>query len=435
MVSGKVSEHGIWDKVDQIPDDELWRVRERRRDRLVSFSRERLKSQYEQRGMSDYEVRKAREVLSSDALTIGFARRFAPHTSALLCCYQIRIGLTRACLQTRRDPFQILFAGKAHPRDDGGKELIRQIVQFSRREEVRSHIVFLEDYDLAVARYLVQGVDVWLNTPRRPMEASGTSGMKVLANGGMNVSIPDGWWAEGYRSNTGWSIGRGEEYSDPNYQDRIEAMALYDILEKEVVPLFYDRSSEGLPRAWITRIKSSMRILCPTFNTEFGMVSEYAERFYFPSSIRATKLSADTLKGASELVVWKHRLREKWNQVKVQSVTTSGPETLTSAEADANTQETLSVGNVLYVAADIRLGELAPEDVVVQAYRGPLDSNHQVTFGAGIPLALVESRDGVFRYEGEIICDTTGRQGFSVRVLPYHPDAELPHELNLITWE
>ncbi len=430
--SQEVSEHGIWDKVDQIPDEELWRVRERRRDRLVTFSRERLKSQYEQRGMSDYEVRLAREVLSSNALTIGFARRFATYKRASLLLSDPD-RLTRMLTDPQR-PVQILFAGKAHPRDDGGKELIRQIVQFSRREEVRNHIVFLEDYDLAVARYLVQGVDVWLNTPRRPMEASGTSGMKVLANGGMNVSIPDGWWAEGYRPNTGWSIGRGEEYSDPNYQDRIEAMALYDILEKEVVPLFYDRSSEGTPRAWISRIKSSMRILCPTFNTN-RMVSEYVERFYFPSSIRATKLSANMLKGATDLVVWKQRLRDKWNQVKVQSVTTSVMETLTKATAASDSPETLSVGNMLHVTAEVRLGELTTEDVVVQAYRGPLDSNHQVTFGAGIPLVLVKSADGVFRYEGDIDCDTTGRQGFSVRVLPYHPDAALPHELNLITWE
>jgi starch phosphorylase len=428
-----VSERGIWDKVDQIPDEELWRVRETRRDRLVTFSRERLRSQYEQRGMSDYEVRKAREVLSSNALTIGFARRFATYKRATLLLSDPD-RLTRLLTDAQR-PVQILFAGKAHPRDDGGKELIRQIVQFSRRDEVRSRIVFLEDYDLSVARYLVQGVDVWLNTPRRPMEASGTSGMKVLANGGMNVSIPDGWWAEGYRPNTGWSIGRGEEYSDPNYQDRVEAMALYDILEKEVVPLFYDRSSEGVPRAWIARIKSSMRILCPTFNTN-RMVTEYAERFYFPASIRATKLSADNLSCASELVVWKHRVRAKWDQVKVQAVTSSGPEPQTApASADADSQETLSVGNMLHVAAEIHLGELLAEDVVVQAYHGPLDSNHQVTFGAGTLLVLADSKDGVFRYEGDISCDTTGRQGFSVRVLPYHPDAALPHELNLITWE
>jgi starch phosphorylase len=431
--SQETNEHGIWDKVDQIPDEELWRVRERRRDRLVTFSRERLKTQYEQRGMSDFEVRKAREVLSPNALTLGFARRFATYKRASLLLTDPD-RLTRLLTDPQR-PVQLLFAGKAHPRDDGGKELIRQIVQFSRRDEVRSRIVFLEDYDLSVARYLVQGVDVWLNTPRRPMEASGTSGMKVLANGGMNVSIPDGWWAEGYRPNTGWSIGRGEEYSDPNYQDRIEAMALYDILEKEVVPLFYDRSIEGLPRAWIARIKSSMRILCPTFNTN-RMVSEYAERFYFPATVRAAKLSAGKLNRASELVDWKHKTRAKWNQVNVQSVTSNGLEPpMVPANGDKKLQETYSVGNTLHVIAEVQLGELSAEEVVVQAYHGPLDSNHQVTFGSGTLLTLVSSSNGVFKYEGHIPCDTTGRQGFSVRVLPFHPDAALPHELNLITWE
>lgn len=430
--SQEINDHGIWDKVDQIPDEELWRVRERRRDRLVVFSRERLKDQYEQRGMSDYEIRKAREVLSSNALTIGFARRFATYKRAALLLADPE-RLTRLLTDPQR-PVQILFAGKAHPRDDGGKELIRQIVQFARREEVRSRIVFLEDYDLSVARYLVQGVDVWLNTPRRPMEASGTSGMKVLANGGMNVSIPDGWWDEGYRPNTGWSIGRGEEYADPNYQDRIEAMTLYDILEKEVVPLFYDRSSEGLPRAWISRIKSSMRILCPTFNTN-RMVSEYADRFYLPASQRATELCADGLKGAAELVTWKQRMHDNWSQVKVESVTSDSPGAEPKAARDSHPQETLSVGRMLHVVAVVRLGPITPDEVIVQAYHGPLDTNHQVTLGAGTPLSLSKSGDGVYTYEGDISCENSGLQGFSVRVLPSHASAALPHELNLIAWE
>ena len=255
-------------------------MKQRRRERTIAFARERLKRQYENRGMSEFEVRKVREVLHPDALTIGFARRFATYKRAALLLSDAE-RIARLLTDPNR-PVQIIMAGKAHPRDDGGKELIRKIVQFAKTEEVRNRIVFLEDYDMNVARYLVQGVDVWLNTPRRPMEASGTSGMKVLANGGLNLSIPDGWWAEGAtHGQVGWSIGRGEDYSDPDYQDRIEASMLYDLLEKEVIPLFYDRNTEGVPRAWIARVKNSMRELVPVFNTH-RMVAEYATKFYFP---------------------------------------------------------------------------------------------------------------------------------------------------------
>jgi starch phosphorylase len=417
-----MSDPGIWAKVEEIPDEEIWRVRERRRERMVVFARNRLRRQYEQRGMSAYEIRQAREVLNPDALTIGFARRFATYKRATLLLSDPE-RLIRLLTDAQR-PMQIVMAGKAHPRDDGGKELIRQIVHFARKTEVRHHIVFLEDYDLSMARHLVEGVDVWLNTPRRPMEASGTSGMKVLANGGLNVSIPDGWWAEGYDPRVGWSIGRGEEYPDPDYQDRIEASALYDILEKEVAPLFYDRSTEGLPRAWIARMKSSMRLLCPVFNAH-RMVSEYAERFYIPASHRSQQLQADDLARARALVEWKSELNRQWPQVRIERVETQTPKD----------QEILCVGNTIYVVANVRLGDLHPTDVVVQAYHGPLDINRQVVRGVSVPLVWKCQEEGLHRYEGEIPCNMSGLQGFSVRVLPTHPDAALPQELALIAWE
>jgi starch phosphorylase len=420
--SQDVSDPEIWDRVDNIPDEEVWRVRERRREKLVLFARERLRRQYEQRGLGEYEIRQTRAVLNPDVLTIGFARRFATYKRATLLLSDPE-RLLRLMHDPQR-PVQFLFAGKAHPRDDGGKELIRQIVQFSRREEARSRVVFLEDYDLVVARYLVQGVDVWLNTPRRPMEASGTSGMKVLANGGLNVSVPDGWWAEGYDPRAGWSIGRGEEYADPDYQDHVEAQALYDILEKEVVPLFYERSTEGIPRAWIARVKNSMRLLCPIFNTH-RMVAEYTERFYLPATERYHALTANHLARAKALVAWKHRVREAWPQVKVKEVTVQLP----------GHGESIQVGEKAHVIARVHLGPLTPEDVVAQAYYGTLDSAHQVIRGTPLPLTLQGAEDGVCRYEGDVPGETSGRQGVSVRVLPTHPDALLPNELALITWE
>ena len=414
---------GLWNRVMDIPDEALWRVRERRREQLITFARQRLKMQYERRGMSDFEIRQTSELLNPDVLTIGFARRFATYKRATLLLSDPQ-RLIRLLTDPQR-PVQILIAGKAHPRDDGGKDLIRQIVQFARREEVRHRIVFLEDYDIALARQLVQGVDVWLNTPRRLMEASGTSGMKVLANGGLNLSIPDGWWAEGCEMgrDLGWTIGKGEDYPDPDYQDKVEASALYDLLEKEVVPLFYDRTQEGLPRAWITRIKNSMKTLCPFFNTH-RMVSEYAERFYFPATQRYNMLMQGDPMRASALVAWKRRLRGQWGSVWVERVETQQAEGVS-----------VHVGMELHVVALVRLGALTPEDVTVQAYHGPLDIAHQVTHGAVIPLAWKEQNDGLHRYEGDVPCNMSGLQGFSVRILPTHPDAKLPQELNLIAWE
>ena len=420
--SQDIHDQRIWDRIQEIPDEELWRVREYRRERLVTFARTRLKQQYEQRGMSEYEVRQTREVLHPDVLTIGFARRFATYKRATLLLSDAE-RLTRLLNDPQR-PVQIVMAGKAHPRDEGGKEMIRQIVHFARQEEIRPRIVFLEDYDLTVARQLVQGVDIWLNTPRRLMEASGTSGMKVLPNGGLNVSIPDGWWAEAYEPGAGWSIGKGEDYPDPDTQDKVEAGLLYDILEREVVPLFYDRSTEGIPRAWIARIKNSMRLLCPRFNTH-RMVAEYTDRFYLPSTQRYRALTADDMARTKALLAWKQRVREQWPQVHVQRVEAQMP----------GEDGILSVGAAIHVVAIVHLGDLTPDDVVVQAVHGPLDVNRQVTHETPVALTHISVQDGEHRYEGDIPCTTSGLQGFSVRILPTHSDAALPQELALVAWE
>jgi len=241
------TDHSIWRRVDHIPDAELWRTHERRRERLVVFARRRLKAQLRRRGAPLSEIARAEEVLDPDALTIGFARRFATYKRGTLIFRNLdRLG---AIINDKDRPVQLLFAGKAHPRDHGGKELIAEILHIARRPEFRRRIVFLEDYEINLARYMVQGVDVWLNNPRRPLEASGTSGMKVCPNGGINLSILDGWWVEGYAQDNGWAIGAGEEYTDLHYQDDVESRAIYDLLEQEIVPSFYTRSSDGLPRS------------------------------------------------------------------------------------------------------------------------------------------------------------------------------------------
>src|SRR5205807_480278 len=277
----------------------------------------RLKMQFKRRGAPPAEIARAEEVLDPDALTIGFARRFATYKRGTLLFRNLeRMG---AIINHKDRPVQIIFAGKAHPRDHGGKELIAEILHIARRPEFRRRIVFIEDYDIHVARYLAQGIDVWLNNPRRPLEASGTSGMKICCNGGINLSILDGWWVEGYAHNNGWAIGAGEEYTDLAYQDEVESRAIYDLLEQEIVPLFYTRSSDGLPRGWLRMMKRSIATLNPVYNTG-RMVAEYTTICYLPSAARYQKLSADGLAGAKALAEWRRAMQRNWQQVRVVAV-------------------------------------------------------------------------------------------------------------------
>ncbi|HQY88258.1 MAG TPA: alpha-glucan family phosphorylase, partial [Tepidisphaeraceae bacterium] len=254
-----------WNDVDQIPDEELWRTHERCREKLVVHARKMLRDQLQNRGATFEQLATADSVLDPEALTIGFARRFATYKRATLLLRD-RDRLKALLTNTQR-PLQFVFSGKAHPADQGGKDLIRQIVDFARDAGVRRRFVFLENYDMSVARVLVQGVDVWLNTPRRPYEASGTSGMKAAANAVLNCSILDGWWVEGYEPDVGWAIGRGEQYNDPEYQDHVEGQSLYDLLERQIVPIFYDRGDDNIPREWVRRMKQCLRKLAPMFNT------------------------------------------------------------------------------------------------------------------------------------------------------------------------
>ncbi len=415
----KPADQSIWQRVERIPDVELWRAHERRRERLVAFARKCLVHQLRRRGVGSKEINAAYEVLNPDALTIGFARRFATYKRATLLLHDVE--RLKRLLNDPERPIQFIFAGKAHPRDNAGKEFIRELIHFARQEGVRNHIVFLENYDINVARYLVQGVDVWLNTPRRPMEASGTSGMKVIPNGGLNLSILDGWWCEGYETDTGWAIGAGEEYSDPAYQDEVESKNLYDVLENEIIPLFYERTGDGLPRQWIAKVKASMMKLAPVFNTN-RMVREYTERFYMKAYSNWKKLSANNFELAKKLVEWKQRVKANWDGVQI----------LSARLHDENAE----VGMALRVTAHVRLGELTPDDVVVHIYSGQLDSDRNITDSTIETMKCVNDTgsDGVYEYEGYIPCDESGLFGYSVRVLPYHPDMPDRFDLEMIRW-
>ena len=414
----------LWDRVDMIPDAELWRSHERMRERLVGFVRGRLRTQLRKRGANRAWVKQAAEVLDPEALTIGFARRFATYKrAALILSDPDRL---EKILNDPERPVQIIFAGKAHPKDHPGKELIRQLVHLAQEERFRKRIVFVEDYNIEVGRYLVQGVDVWLNNPRRPLEASGTSGMKVPPNGGINLSILDGWWCEGYHKDNGWSIGAGEDYEDHAedhaYQDDVESTALYDLLENEIVPTFYDRGSDDVPREWTRVMKNSMRTVNAEFNTN-RMVEEYTERFYIPCMQNAIRLGEDKYAKARVLADWRRRMSAGWPGVVI-------------AKVDAPPRTAHPMGTSLPVTAHIRLGDVPVEEVLVEVYHGLLDIDGQITAGETATLfATGEDADGATVFTGEIPCRRAGQRGFTVRAVPRKDGYPLDRfETGLITW-
>jgi starch phosphorylase len=414
------ADHSVWEGVAQIPDEEFWRAHERCRERLVSWTRQTLREQLIKRGAGFDDLAAADEVLDPEALTIGFARRFATYKRGALLLRDTE-RLKRMLEDTKR-PIQFIFAGKAHPADHEGKELIRAIVNFARSTpHIRRRMVFVENYDINIARQLVQGVDVWLNTPRRGMEASGTSGMKAAANGVPNCSILDGWWVEGYSPDLGWAIGRGETYADAGYQDHVESMALYDLLEKQIIPSFYHRGVDNIPREWIARMKNCMRKLAPVFNTN-RMVREYSERFYIPALDRGERLAGDNLARAISLAHAKDRLRHNWGKIKIVGVHTTG-------------NGHYKVGESVQVEAMIDLPDVKPNEVTVQLYAGPTTAAGELEN----PQALVmqhskELAPNRHVFTGRIDCRTSGRQGFAVRVLPGDPDLATPFEPGLIIW-
>jgi starch phosphorylase len=326
-----------------------------------------------------------------------------------------------ALINNKDRPVQLIFAGKAHPRDHGGKELIAEILHLARRSELRRRVVFLEDYDMNVARYLVQGVDVWLNNPRRPLEASGTSGMKVACNGGLNLSILDGWWVEGYAQNNGWAIGAGEEYTDLTYQDDVESRAIYDLLKQEIVPLFYTRSSDGLPRGWLRMMKQTISTICPFFNTN-RMVQEYMDKCYGPSAQRFELLTGENLQRAQHLSQWRRGLLRGWQQIRVDSV-------------EANGADPMHVGGALEVSALVQLGSLSPQDVEVQLFHGIVDNLGEIADPRTATMSSNgKSEHGRWMFHGTIPCRTSGQHGFAVRVLPKHADLANSFEPGLICW-
>ncbi len=395
------------ERIDEIYDEELWQAHEMIRARLVSKARDLLVRQYGRRNAPSMVMRAAESALDPKILTIGFARRFTTYKRGDLT---LRDPDRLLAILTNPDrPVQFIFAGKAHPQDNEGKELIRKLIQFARQANVRNHMVFLEDYSMHIARYLVQGVDVWLNTPRRPLEACGTSGMKAAINGVLNLSVLDGWWCEGYQPDRGWRIGNGEDYNDAAYQDAVESQALYNLLEDDVIPCFYDRSGGTMPLEWIAKMKASMKMAMAEFCSH-RMVSNYQTRFYVPAVKRRAELLADNAQEAKKLSVLHGYLKKHWKEIRLE---------LPQRDHDGPFQ----VGDRFRVSAKVHLGTIEPDKVDVELYYGRFHSLSNLEEGATQAMEIAENRgNGDYLYQCTVACKDSGRYGFTVRVAPRADD-------------
>jgi starch phosphorylase len=423
----------IWNGIDQIPDEEFWRAHQQCKGRLIAFVRDRLKAQMKRRGTYHSELNWAEEVLDTEAMTIGFARRFVRYKrgNLLLKDPQRLVKL----LNNPNRPVQIIFAGKAHPKDTEGKEIMRQIIHFASEYGLQRRMIFLEDYDINVARMLVCGVDAWLNNPRRPLEASGTSGMKAAINGILNMSTLDGWWCEGYVPEGGWTIGAEQTYNNPDYQDTVESQAIYNLLENEVIPLFYTRSTDNLPRAWIHRAKKAIKWISPRFNTH-RMVAEYVQRFYGPAMAKWRYLTAESMARAKVLSTWKSNIKKAWSEFIIKDVQIQVNNGEGNEQLDIRHLR-LKAGSQLSISALVRLPNISPDDVSVELYHGPVDSQGNIRNGSSVRMVYKETggQDGEHWFVGSMSCSEVGRQGVAVRVLPRNVDLVNPHELGLILWE
>jgi starch phosphorylase len=403
--------HSDWSAVASIPDEELWRTHERQRQRLIARARKQHGEALMSRGLSVSTGHR----LEPAALTVGFARRFAGYKRAtLLFRDPERLA---AIMNNAERPVQFIFAGKAHPRDEPAKALIREVVALSARPEFQGRLVLLERYDVELARALVQGCDIWLNTPLRPLEASGTSGMKACANGAIHMSVMDGWWWEAYKPGLGWAVGRTQLDDDPEAQDAFDAESIYDLLEREVTDAFYQRDADGIPREWMKLMKASIAAFAPVFNTS-RMVAEYATKAYGPASASWHALIAEGLGAAREQARWLERTRSAWAAVRILDVF-----------------HELNEGDAIRVALKVHSGSVPVSDLNVEAIYGSAAQDGSLRAVGTLRLSPTgASEGGDLTFEGLVPLRGSGRQGYTIRLTPTAPNLHDPLTTGLIHW-
>jgi starch phosphorylase len=409
----------MWEAVVEIPTQELWELHRKRKRRMVAYVRERSVNSANQRKASTAEIRRLQEVLDPDVFTIGFGRRFATYKRATLLFRDV--ARLKKILNNPKMPAQIVIAGKAHPKDHPGKTLIREIVTLSRDPEISKRLIFMEDYSIQVAREMVQGVDLWLNNPRRGEEACGTSGMKAAMNGVLNLSVLDGWFDEAYEMSGGWAIGDRQPYSED--QDDLHASSIYSILENEIVPLFYQNqdSDENIPTEWVRRMKTSIANLTPRFGCG-RMLAEYMSELYQPAHVLWQNVSKNSFELARNRTVWDARISNSWNSIRF----------LETGEGPA---DQVMSGAAIPIKALIELGGLDPSEVRVEAVVGQIGVNGQLQETFTLPLRSGETRGSAVVFANSFTVQQTGRLGYSVRISPNHFDNPLTRPCNaLLKW-
>jgi starch phosphorylase len=406
-----------WEVISNTPDDRLWQVKRMLREHLITMTRARLRASWIDRGASAAELGWIDSVLDPDVLTIGFARRVPSYKRlTLMLRDQDRL---RSLLLDERRPIQLVIAGKSHPADDGGKRLIQELVQFADDAGVRHRIVFLPNYDMAMATLLYPGCDVWLNNPIRPLEASGTSGMKAALNGALNLSILDGWWNEWFDGQNGWAIPTADGIEDANRRDDLEAAALYDLIERSVAPAFYELDEHGLPRRWIGMVRHTLRTLGPKVLAT-RMVREYVERLYLPAAAASRAMEAANYESAREISAWKKAVMTAWPDLRVEHVEAEG------------IGEAVNLGTEITIRAYVSLGALTGDDVVVQLVHGRVDADDRLDHPAHATMQPVEKYEGNrWQYRCTVTLDQNGPFGYSVRMVPTHPGLISPDEMGL----
>ncbi len=409
----RVADPEAWKVVEHIPNEELWHHHCQMKHHLVEFAREKVRAQRLRNNEPAAAIRATKRLLDPNVLTIGFARRFATYKRATLIFRDLE-RLSRLVNHPER-PIQLVFAGKSHPADEPGKKLIQKIYQISRLPEFEGKVVFIENYDIDVARHLYHGVDIWLNNPTRPLEASGTSGEKVAPNGIVNLSVLDGWWAEAWqRRINGWAIGEVVTSNDPEVQTSFDSESLYTLLENEIAPLFYRRDHHGVPHEWIGWMKNSMMTVSPYYSS-FRQVRDYTEKYYRPASERGTLFSREHFAPAKELSAWKDKMRRHWDDVKI-----------TDCHISPIPAEGIPVCQGFQVSCRLIAGPvLKASDILVEAYAGSPDGRAEI-----FPLEL--GKDGL--HHGTIALSESGQYDLNFRATPHHPMLSQKHEMRMITW-
>ena len=415
----KTMEPKYWNEIEKIPDEQFWRIHQYAKAQMINELQYYLKKQLLRNNELVYKINNIDKLFSTTCLTIGFARRFAAYKRADLI-FRDKERLKRI-LNSDYGDIQLIFAGKAHPADEFGKRIIQKIYQISNEPGFVGKVIFIEGYNLNIARHLIAGVDVWLNNPRAPMEASGTSGQKAAVNGVINFSILDGWWNEGYNGKNGWIIGDSKLYNDYERQDDSDSDTIYSILEKEIIPVFFERNEHNVPEKWVKLMKESIRSVLPIYNTD-RMVSEYFTKLYYPAIKLHQKLTVHNYQKANELVLWKNKIKNDWQSVSIK---------LQSAKKKYD----INCGDKIHVSAEVLLTEnIKPQDIKVEIYYGIL-SNDKIISPVIIEMNMLEKlSDNSYLYQGSIEPKDSGNYGFTLRIVPTHPDLLHKNETGLIHW-